>query len=175
MSGMYTTTIMGWKFSTDLKTAGGHISSFSIAQVDALLDELASSSGFTHDSIRKAYPKRRKRLPLLKALFRPLSPIDASFLTQIILKDLRPVLYPLRIPKDSSALLDFDTKSVHMLSKEHAMKVWDPTGWMLNAYRVRSTIDAAAEGFELPPHQREPNIPRIGIPVQVNFCSVFLL
>lgn len=166
------------KSSPYLKTTEGHISTLSISQVDDLLDELASNSGFSHQSIRNVYPNRvrRGRLSLLKALFRPLSPMDASFLTQIILKDLRPVLYPLHVHHYSSALLDFNTTSVHMLTKEHAMKVWDPSCWMLKAYRVRSTIDEAAASFELPPHQREPNIPRVGIPVQVRVSkSSFLL
>lgn len=156
-------------FSSHLKTTEGYISALSIPQVDALLDELASNSGFSHRSIRNAYPKRlrRGRLPLLKALFRPLSPMDASFLTQIILKDLRPVLYPLYVHHYSSALLDFNTTSVYMLTKEHAMKVWDPTCWMLKAYRVRSTMDEAAASFELPAHQRDANLPQIGTPVQV--------
>lgn len=145
------------------------ISPLSISQVDALLNELASSSGFSHRSIRNAYPKhvRRERLPLLRALFRPLSPVDASFLTQIILKDLRPVLYPLHVHHYSTALLNFNATSVHMLTKEDAMKIWDPTCWMLNAFRVKATIDEAATSFELSPHQRDANIPRIGIPVQV--------
>ncbi|KAF9457521.1 hypothetical protein BDZ94DRAFT_1272939 [Collybia nuda] len=148
---------------------GNYISSLSISQVDALLDELASSSGFSHSSIRDAYPKhvRRERLPLLKTLFRPISPVEAPFLTQIILKDLRPVLYPLQVQHYSPALLNFNTASVQLLTKEHAMKVWDPSCWMLNAYRVKSTFGEAAASFELPPHQRSANIACVGTPVQI--------
>jgi DNA ligase 4 len=141
----------------------------SISQVDDLLDELASNSGFSDVSIHTKYPRgvRRGRLPLLKSLFRTLSPIDASFLTHIILKDLRPILYPLQETHYTTALTSYNTTSVQMLTKEHAMLAWDPTGLMLRAYFVRSTINAAATYFELHPHQREANIPRIGIPVEV--------
>lgn len=151
------------------QTTGGHISPLSIAQVDELLDELASTSGYTHESIRKKYPQatRRSRLSILKILFRGLSPIDASFLTQIILKDLRPILYPLRETHYTTALLDYNAASVKMLIKEHAMTTWDPTKWMLNAYRVKSTIEEAANSFELPPNERGPIAPQIGIPVAV--------
>jgi DNA ligase-4 len=155
-----------------VQITGGFISPLSISQVNSLLDELASNSGFSHRSIRDAYPKRarRGRLPVLKALFRSLSPVDASFLTQIILKDLRPVLYPIRASHYTSALVDFNTTSVQMLTKEHAMRVWDPTCWMLKAYRVKSTIDEAVASFSMPPHLRDANVPRIGIPVQVTLA-----
>lgn len=144
-------------------------SSLSIVQVDNLLDELASNSGFSDISIRTKYPRgvRRDRLPLLKDLFRSMSPIEASFLAHIILKDLRPILYPLPETHYTIALISYNTASVRMLTKEHAMRAWDPTHSMLSAYLVRSTMNAAATCFELPPHEREPNVPCIGTPVEV--------
>lgn len=51
------------------------------------------------------------------------------------------------------------------------MNAWDPTNWMLKAYRVKSTIDDAATSFELPPPQREANVPRIGTVVQVTYIQ----
>ncbi|KAF5383833.1 hypothetical protein D9615_003674 [Tricholomella constricta] len=150
-------------------SVGDHISPLSIAQVDELLDELASTSGYSDMSIRKKYPqaKRRARLPIIKDLFRTLSPMDAGFLTQIILKDLRPILYPLRETHYIAALLGHNTASVKMLSKEDAMNIWDPTRWMLNSYRVRSTIAETANRFELSQNERGPNVPRIGAPVTI--------
>ncbi|KAF8074808.1 hypothetical protein FPV67DRAFT_1777589 [Lyophyllum atratum] len=150
-------------------SAEGHISPLSIADVDELLDELASTSGYTDISVRKRYPqaKRRARLPIIKDLFRKLSPLDAGFLTQIILKDLRPILYPLRETHYIAALLGHNTASVKMLSKEDAMNLWDPTKWMLKAYRVMSNLTETANSFELPPSEREPVVPKIGIPVTI--------
>ncbi|KAG6908431.1 hypothetical protein DXG01_004656 [Tephrocybe rancida] len=150
-------------------TVGGHISHLSIAQVDELLDELASTSGYTHDSIRKKYPqvKRRARLPIIKDLFRTLSPIDAGFLTQIILRDLRPILYPLRETHYIASLMGHNSTSVKMLTKEDAMSIWDPSKWMLNAYRVKATFNETAQGFETPLGERDRNVPKFGIPVAV--------
>ena len=144
-------------------------SSLSISQVDELLDELASNSAFSDLSIRTRYPRgvRRGKLPLLKMLFRTLSPIDASFLTHIILKDLRPVLYPLQETHYTPTLASYNSTAVRMITIEHAMGAWDPTFSMLRSYFVRSTINAAAAYSELPLDQRKPNIPCIGIPVEV--------
>ncbi|KAG6839641.1 hypothetical protein C0991_000589 [Blastosporella zonata] len=131
------------------KTAGGHISPLSISQVEDLLDELASTSGYTHYSIHKKYPQ------------------DAGFLAQIILKDLRPIMYPLRETHYAASLLEQNTASVMMLSKEDAMNVWDPSKWMLSSYRVKSTFTETANGFEKPPGERDHNIPKIGVPVAI--------
>ncbi|KAG6812390.1 hypothetical protein H0H92_003071 [Tricholoma furcatifolium] len=162
--------------SSIVQTPGGHISPLSITQVDELLDELASLSRFSHVPIRKKYPvnKRRTRLAVIKDLFRTLSPIDASFLTQIILKDLRPILYPLRDTHYIASLLGHNASSVKMLCKEDAMNVWDPSKWMLKSYRVKSTLTEVTNGFELPPNERGPNLPRIGIPVTVATLSCTL-
>ena len=92
-------------------------------------------------------------------------------MAQIILKDLRPALYPFREDHYTAALINYNTASVQMLTKEHAMKVWDPTGRMLKAYSVRSTLDEAAVAYESPAHQRELDVPLIGIPVEVNNAS----
>lgn len=145
------------------------VSSLSLSQVDDLLDELASNSAFSDPSIHKKYPRetRRGRLTLLKALFRTLSPIEASFLTHIILKDLRPILYPLQETHYTTSLISYNTTSVRMLTEMHAMQAWDPTCAMLKAYHTWSTIEAAAAYFESPPHHRGPNIPRTGTPVEV--------
>ncbi|KAG6898310.1 hypothetical protein C0992_011901 [Termitomyces sp. T32_za158] len=150
-------------------TVGGHISPLSIAQVDELLDELASTSGYSHESVRKKYSpnKRRARLPVIKDLFRTLSPIDASFLTQIILKDLRPILYPLRDTHYIASLMGHNATSVKMLCKEDAMNIWDPSRWMLNSYRVKATFTETANEFERPSSERSPNVPKIGVPVAV--------
>ncbi|KNZ77381.1 DNA ligase 4 [Termitomyces sp. J132] len=150
-------------------TAGGHISPLSITQVDELLDELASTSGYSHESIRKKYPtnKRRARLLIIKDLFRTLSPIDASFLTQIILKDLRPILYPLHDTHYIASLLGHNSGSVKMLSKEDAMNIWDPSKWMLNSYRVKATFTETAIEFEKPPSERSRNVPKTGVPVAI--------
>jgi DNA ligase-4 len=148
-----------------------------IAEVDALLDELASKSGYTQASIRSKYTgtQRRPRKAIIRALFRQLSPEDASILVQIILKDLRPILYPLTEFHYTTALTRFDVASVKMLSKEHAMDIWDPSGLFLRYYRVCADITEAAAFADSPKSEGRFIGPTIGKPVAVStFISINL-
>lgn len=151
------------------QTTDGFISPLTIEQVDELLDELASNSGYSHSSIHLKYPRgrRRSRQAILRQLFCPLSPFDASCLTQIILKDLRPIIYPLSETHYTASLRDFNSAAVKMLTKEHAMNVWDPSGLMLKSFKVRSSIDIAASNHELPHHLKRNFEPELEIPIQV--------
>ncbi|KAJ6518607.1 hypothetical protein C8R45DRAFT_948670 [Mycena sanguinolenta] len=146
--------------------AADYISPSSISEVDNLLEELASHSGYSDISVRSNATCRSKTT-ILRALYRSLSPLDASFLTQIILKDLRPLLYPL--PEAEAhytvALKSFNSVSVTELSKEDAMKAWDPTGQMLRNYRVRSGLDDAAAAFDA--GIVGTIAPRIGTPIAI--------
>jgi hypothetical protein len=74
---------------------------------DELLDELASHSGFSQMS-QQPFHKRtepRAQLDILREMYTELAPHEAAFLTQIILQDLRPVLYPLPIVNTTLNLL----------------------------------------------------------------------
>jgi DNA ligase-4 len=95
-------------------------------QVDKLLDELAATCPFSDTSLRN--PNARPKLDVLKALYKNMPPLDAQFVTQIILKDLRPVLYPLPAMHYTAALKEYNSKSVHMLCKADAVKVWHSVG-----------------------------------------------
>ncbi|KAJ7634197.1 hypothetical protein DFH06DRAFT_1221373 [Mycena polygramma] len=143
-----------------------YISPLSIAEVDDLLEELASHSGYSDKSVRRthSHATRRSKSDILRALYRSLSPMDASFLTQIILKDLRPLLYPLPDSHYTVALKSFNSVAVTQLSKEDAMKAWDPSRQMLKTYRVRSGLDAAAAVFDA---GITDVLPRIGTPVEI--------
>lgn len=155
-------------------------SPLTIAEVDALLDELASMSAFTDHSLRKhrsAAP--RKRQAILSDLFKSMPALDASFLTQIILKDLRPLLFPLAETHYTAALTKYNTKSVASLSKEDVMRAWDPSRWMLKMYRVRACLYEAANAFELLPSSDQDLTvmpqPRIRTPIEVlsSRCKLF--
>ena len=154
-----------------LQYENDYVSPLTLCEIDTLLDELASKSGFTHLAIRSKYSKhqRRPRNAIFRSLFRQLSPEDASILVQIILKDLRPILYPLTEFHYTTALTKFDTASVKMLSKEHAMDIWDPSGMFLRFYRVCADVDEAAEFADLPPALRSKQSikPTLGKPVAV--------
>ncbi|KAK7031333.1 DNA ligase [Favolaschia claudopus] len=142
-------------------------SPLSIADVDNLLEELASFSKFSDISVRNKEPStnRRSRSIVIRELYRSMSPLDASFLTQIILKDLRPLLYPVPDPHYTVTLKSFNSRSVTQLSKEDAMHAWDATGQMLKIYRVRSGLDDAAAAFDA--GFTTDLVPQIGTPVEI--------
>ncbi|KAF8202116.1 hypothetical protein BJ912DRAFT_943800 [Pholiota molesta] len=147
----------------------GFESPLSIAEIDALLDELAALSGYTHTSIRAKHPKgqRRTRAEIMRSLFRDLAPEDAAVLTQIILKDLRPLLYPLTEFHYTAALTRFNSAAVKMLTKEHAMDVWDPTHRFLRFYRMRAALDEAAAFADLPGTTPRDIQPVVGSPIAI--------
>ncbi|TFK17324.1 hypothetical protein FA15DRAFT_338182 [Coprinopsis marcescibilis] len=144
------------------------ISPKTIYQVDDLLNELSACCAYTDASIIKLYPKngRRKRKDIMRDLFCEMRPDDAAWLAQIILKDLRPLLYPLEEMHFTVSLKFFNTKAVAMLSKGQAMRIWDPSKTMQNACRVFSDLDRAADIFDTPPDQRPKLVPVIGTMVE---------
>ncbi|KAF9078049.1 hypothetical protein BDP27DRAFT_1310675 [Rhodocollybia butyracea] len=121
-----------------------------IFQVDELLNELASTSPWSHVSFSKKNLNRsfnRNRKDILKSLYRFMSPYEAAVLTQIIAKDLRGLLYQTE-SDPTAALRDYNTKAIKLLTKEDAMFGWDPSNRMNRSYRARWDIDAAAKAFE---------------------------
>lgn len=93
--------------------------------------------------------------------------LDAAFLTQIILKDTRPILYPLSETHYTAALTKYNTKSMTPLTKEDAMKAWDPSGRMLRTYKVRASLYHTANAYELQSNLLGPPQPQIGTPIEV--------
>jgi DNA ligase-4 len=140
----------------------------SLQQVNLLLDELASTSLFSDKSIHSARPlsQKRSKLAILRSLYESLPALDAAYLTQIILKDLRPILYAPPAASTSRVLLEYNTNSKLVLTKEQFMMTWDPSGSMLKMYRVRANMTEAALGFEaggVISHAK----PCLGVPVEV--------
>ncbi|KAF8817586.1 hypothetical protein BYT27DRAFT_7227272 [Phlegmacium glaucopus] len=140
-----------------------------IEEIDELLDKLASSSTYSHKSIRLQHSKNRTetRTTILRTLFRPLCPHDASVLTQIILKDLRPLLYPLTEFHYTAALTHFNSASVRMLTLQHAMSAWDPSGSLLRFYRVQPCVDEAAAFSDQPSPIKSEILPKVASPIAI--------
>jgi DNA ligase 4 len=118
-----------------------------IHEVNSLLDQLASLSRFSHDSIR-AGAKRSpgpicSRSKILRRLFSSISPVEASFLTQIILKDLRPILYPVVETHYTAALQKWKSNAVVMLTVPDALKAWDPSCELLKKWKLVSCFEEA--------------------------------
>ncbi|KAJ3500871.1 hypothetical protein NLJ89_g9598 [Agrocybe chaxingu] len=148
----------------------GFIAPLTLVQIDELLDELAAISAFSDKSIRSKYLKpRRSRAEIIRSLFRGLSPEDASVLTQIVLKDLRPLMYPLTEFHYGTALTKFNVAAVKMIIKEHAMDIWDPSGVFLRFYRVHASLDEVTAFMDKPPSERTHRdfAPNIGSPVAI--------
>ncbi|KAG9312953.1 DNA ligase/mRNA capping enzyme [Chiua virens] len=142
----------------------------SLQEVDSLLDELASTSIFSdksfHEGIAATSNNRRSKPSILRSLYDSLPATDAAFLTQIILKDLRPLLYAPPSAATSHALLDYNTRSKQVLTREQFMKEWDPSGSMIKMYKVRANLDEAAMGFEAGGTLVAAH-PRWGVPVEI--------
>ena len=142
----------------------------SLQEIDALLDELASTSPFSdksfHEGNASTFNDKRSKSSILRSLYDSLPATDAAYLTQIILKDLRPLLYAPPSVMTSHVLLDYNTRSKQVLTREQFMKEWDPSGSMIKMYKVRAKLDEAAMGFEAGGALVAAH-PRWGVPVEV--------
>lgn len=119
--------------------------SLTIAQVDSLLDELACHSEFSSQDVRHKHRQLRgdvrPRGVILHDLFSPLSSSEAGYLSQIILRDLSPMLYPLPSSNTEVSLLSYNSTSWTPLEFMSALRAWH---WSLPAiYRYRADLDAA--------------------------------
>lgn len=119
----------------------------SIHDVDSLLDQLASLSAFSHESVRKNIKSSsdppRTKAGILRTLYSAMSALDASFLTQIILKDLRPLLYPSPATHYTAALKQFNSNSTTLLTVHDALRAWDSSLGLLNRWRTMSRFEEA--------------------------------
>jgi len=149
-----------------LKQANERDTGLDIPQIDRLLTQLASLSSFSHSSIQRDPDLPNSRLEILKLLYSSLSSTEASFLTQIILKDLRPVLYPSNQTHYTAALKQQKSNSVIYLDVVDALKVWDPTLNTLSRWRVVSSFEVALS------NDRDPML--VGNPLQVSKLPALL-
>ena len=147
-----------------------------IQKVDALLTELAAKCAFSAASVHQSFvnaPPRRTREAVLTELYTSLGPSDCTVITQIILKDLRPLLYP--IPRSAThyttALLRYNSTAITMLTKEAAMHAWDPTGRMSLIFKSRASLDETARAYESLQAGEVLPQPEFGIPVQVGISA----
>ncbi|KAL5536761.1 hypothetical protein ACEPAF_584 [Sanghuangporus sanghuang] len=145
------------------------VTQLSLHGVNKVLDDLASKSRFSATSLRPScvgsFEKRRN---ILGDIYRKLGPFEAAILTQIILKDLRSILYPAKNISSPESLLRFNSTAVHMLTLQEAMHIWDPSNALLSCYKVQSTIEDYVGLFE--GKQVSALRPEIGIPVQIPTC-----
>ncbi|KIO24857.1 hypothetical protein M407DRAFT_25816 [Tulasnella calospora MUT 4182] len=155
-------------FTRPMNTPGMEIS---LHDIDCLLDELAAHSPFSDVGVVSSAPPPRPRKQIIADLYRTLTPQGAACMTQIILKDLRPLLYPMPSSRTTSNLLHYNANALHELTIHEAMHIWDPR--MLKIYRIRATVDAAADSFDglvAGAPQSEVFCPTFGVPIEIPKC-----
>ena len=157
---------------SDVAHSQGSTTVVTLEQVDILLTELASKCAFSASSVHElssATAPRRTREAILTTIYTSLGPAECAVVTQIILKDLRPLLYP--VPRSAAhytaAFIRFNSNAVTMLTKEAAMHAWDPSGRLGMIYKSRAELDEAAQRFEGLRHGGPMPQPVVGTPIQV--------
>jgi DNA ligase-4 len=100
----------------------------------------------------------RTQLAILREMYKEVTPQEAAFLTQIILRDLRPVLYPLPIFNTTLNLLYAGPKTkICELGLYQTMKSWHME--MPRVYRLCADLDEAARAIERgPPYPTSPTL-----------------
>ena len=144
-----------------------------MAEVDERLTDLAAASAYSAPAVQATASNPQVGLrEALRRLYTDVAPAQAAVVTQIILKDLKPLLYPITEAQEhyTAALLQYNSNATARLSKWEAMRAWDPSKRMLAAYRVRACLDEAAAMYE---HVNDSDAgleyfqPQVGIPIQV--------
>jgi DNA ligase-4 len=137
-----------------------------VLQVDELLDELASWSKYTYRPLRNAYATRTRSSvqQVMADLFENTTPFEAAVLVQVVLKDLRPLIYPLATTDTFASLVNFKSNAIKPLELHQAIKLWDPSGVMERALSARSSIEAASDVLESGLQDVEPVV---GMYIQV--------
>ncbi|KAI0051858.1 hypothetical protein FA95DRAFT_1533769 [Auriscalpium vulgare] len=140
-----------------------------LRQINDLLTELASRCAWSDQSVRSIAtlgPHPRSREAILRELYSSLRPLEAAFITQIILKDLRPLLYPLPHTSTAVSLLQYNSKSIVQLTKEDAMRAWDPSHGLLQTFRTNASLSRATTAVVCP-----DDSPEFGSPVEIPKCD----
>lgn len=137
--------------------------SLSMTDVDTLLNELAATSAFSSSSVRQTSNKR-SRQAILHDLFQTLPAFDAAVLTQIILKDIRPVIYPIKTTSSVQSLKNFNSNAVHLLTLSEAFRIWDASGTLGKCYRMQATLEDAINLFSAGASDIRP---QVGVPIEV--------
>ncbi|WWC95484.1 hypothetical protein V866_002348 [Kwoniella sp. B9012] len=157
-------------------------STVSIRDVDALLDELASSSTFSQlsqdqNQISSRPARRRSPQEILILLYRDsnLTPYALSVLTQIILRDLRPLLNPLpklSVRNPTTMLRMKSNTGPEQLSLRDALCVWDKRLWGLYNGGI-GNLDRCFDNLDKLENEHDKIVmtgPVLGINVKIPKC-----
>lgn len=140
----------------------------SLQQISSLLDELASHCEYTSEGIRSAFPhqSRRSRQNILRELFNNMTPHQANYLSQIILRDMSPLLYPIASSSLDAQLQSDLPSHTPSLDLNAALDSWH---WALpRIFKFRADLDAAFLTLEENPFVRGQYV-NLNTP-QTNVC-----
>ncbi|KAG8827284.1 hypothetical protein FRC19_004490 [Serendipita sp. 401] len=134
-----------------------------IDDINVLLDELSQHSNYSETRTIEDGP--RPRLDILRDLYTNVTPEEASLITQVILKDLRPILEPIG-PAHTTVNLSKRSNIDQRLTLRQALSVWDQR--LSRLYRVCSSIKEAFSALE---HGTNSSLtPVVGVPVEIPKC-----
>ena len=164
----------GWVFylspalSLRIKNHRSGDSPLTLSDVDGLLNQLAAHSPHSQHSQTVADPEPQTRTLETLYLHSCLSPYALSVLTQLILRDLRPLLSPLpglRVPHPTALLRINTTHAPAQLGLIEALRVYDPS--LAEAYLGGiGDVGVCADRFE---HGDSGSLgPVVGVNVQVS-------
>ncbi|KAG8836098.1 hypothetical protein FRC17_010031 [Serendipita sp. 399] len=151
---------LGEDLKNVLSSRNRNLSSTStIHDIDDLLDELSEHSKYSQTHVIVDAP--RLRLNILRDLYAKATPKAANLITQIILKDLRPILEPIGVAHTTLNLLK---KNSHLqrLTLKQSLKAWDRR--LPELYRVCASLKEAFNALE---HGTNTSLsPVVGVPVE---------
>ncbi|KAG8965975.1 hypothetical protein FRC03_012710 [Tulasnella sp. 419] len=145
------------------------VRSISLSRVDELLDELALHSPFS-ELRNSSNHQPRPQMAIISDLYSTLNPSGAAVMTQIILQDLRPLLYPPPTTRSRANLIGYNSNSFQALTVPAALRLWDPL--LPQIFKVRATLEDAFETLatldSTPGHLKLG--PSVGTQVQIPKC-----
>jgi DNA ligase 4 len=132
--------------------------------LEALLDQLARHCRFSQHAYISDESALQPVESILQDIYDSVTPEEASFITQVLLKDLRPLYYPLTLVHTTSNLLK-GKSTINEFKIYQAMKAWHPQ--LPSIYRVYADLDQSFDILRngIP----APYYPIVGTPVQVRF------
>ncbi|PVF99886.1 hypothetical protein CPB86DRAFT_730576 [Serendipita vermifera] len=136
-----------------------------IHDLESSLNQLARHCRFSQHSAFGDETPLQSVESILNDLYTSVNPEEAAFITQVILKDLRPLYYSLTMVHTTYNLLKEKSK-VHEFKLHQAMRVWHPQ--LPSIYRACANLD---KSFEILHNGISPPFcPILGVPVQIPKC-----
>lgn len=127
------------------------------------MTELSKKCQYAQAIYSDTHGKYRSQLDILQDLYGSLEANQAAVITQIILKDLNPILYPIGITNTTINLLSNEPPPAK-LSLMQSLAAWD--SHLPTIYRIHSSVEEAFEFLE--DKDKLSLAPKVGVPIMVS-------